>query len=252
MPSTRLRFAVLAGVFAALLIGASLTASAADARSFDASDQTLAKAQLDTPDDGGPTFEKRGGPKPKRPKPGRPSWAGSGSNSGKGNGPPSWAPAGRRASSTFDISTLGRSDGRSDRDDSDGQSEISNRTSTIVDGDFIWPVAGRRLTTRFSRRHDGIDIGVSYVAVSAAADGEVVFAGGNSRSGYGRYIEVQHADGYLTRYAHLSRLSVRVGDRVVQGEVIATSGDTGYSTGPHLHFELHLDGSAVDPLRYLP
>jgi murein DD-endopeptidase MepM/ murein hydrolase activator NlpD len=63
---------------------------------------------------------------------------------------------------------------------------------------------------------------------------------------------VQRADGYLTRYAHLARFSVRVGDRVERGEVIATSGDTGYSTGPHLHFGLHIDGVPVDPLRYLP
>lgn len=232
--SMRLRLAALVVVLVALLVGGSLTASSADARGFDGSDETVAEAKVGATEDDRPSSEKRGGKKPKPSK--------------LGKGPPSWAPAfGLRARSTIDRNMPARSDDRS------GLSDISNPGSTTVsDADFIWPVNGRRLTTRFSPRHAGIDIGVSYVAVSAAAGGEVVFVGGNSRSGYGRYVEIRHAGGYLTRYAHLSRTSVRAGDRVDQGEVIGTSGNTGYSTGPHLHFELHLDGSPVDPLRYLP
>ena len=243
--STRLRLVALAGVIAALLIGASLTASPADARGFDGSDETVAEAKVGAADDDRPASEQRGGKKPKPQK--------------LGKGPPSWALAyGFRARSTIDLDTPARSDGRDDddgdrRDDRGGRSDISNTSSTTVsDAEFIWPVNGRRLTTRFSSRHAGIDVGVSYVAVFAAAGGEVVFVGGNSRSGYGRYVEIRHAGGYLTRYAHLSRTSVRVGDRVEQGEVIGRSGNTGYTTGPHLHFELHLDGAPVDPLRYLP
>jgi len=86
----------------------------------------------------------------------------------------------------------------------------------------------------------------------AAAPGIVSFAGWNE-GGYGNLVAVQHENGDLTRYAHNSQILVRQGQRVNQGDLIALMGSTGYSTGPHLHFELHLKGQgAVNPIAYLP
>ena len=94
--------------------------------------------------------------------------------------------------------------------------------------------------------HGGIDIGVAYGQdVHAAGPGTVVFAG--SRGGYGQMVSVKHPDGRETRYAHLSQELVRVGDVVEAGQVLGRSGSTGRSTGPHLHFEVLVDGHPVDP-----
>ena len=71
-------------------------------------------------------------------------------------------------------------------------------------------------------------------------------------SGYGRMVTIDHGYGIYTRYAHNSRLMVREGDWVEAGEIIATVGSTGQSTGPHLHFEMQVDGRFVDPMDYLP
>ena len=147
--------------------------------------------------------------------------------------------------------------GRAYRLDYGGGSESSvartleNAVLDLFAPDFIWPVEGR-LTSRFRRRHSGIDIAVLYEPIAAAASGQVVFAGGRRCCGYGRYVEILHADGYLTRYAHLSSFLVKPGDRVEQGNVIGISGDTGRSTGPHLHFEVWRDDVAANPLLYLP
>lgn len=115
-----------------------------------------------------------------------------------------------------------------------------------------WPLSVRGFVTRpllagASGDHPGIDIAVpedSYVR--AAGAGEVVDAGENDV--YGRYVLLDHANGYRTRYAHASRLFVEAGQRVRRHEVIALSGSTGRSTAPHLHFETVLRGGAVDPL----
>lgn len=83
------------------------------------------------------------------------------------------------------------------------------------------------------------------------ATGTVEFAGWTN-GGYGNLIEIRHADGSLTRYAHLDRVQVQREDHVTQGQVIGEIGSTGYSTGPHLHFEIHLAGQgAVNPVGYL-
>ncbi len=83
----------------------------------------------------------------------------------------------------------------------------------------------------------------------AVADGVVSFA--DSRSGYGKTIEIDHGNGYVTRYAHNSRLVVKSGDLVRAGQEVAKAGSTGRSTGPHLHYETRIDGEAVDPQKFL-
>jgi murein DD-endopeptidase MepM/ murein hydrolase activator NlpD len=105
---------------------------------------------------------------------------------------------------------------------------------------------------RWGRIHKGIDIaGPTGTPIVASADGWVQFAGWNS-GGYGYLVEILHSDGSLTRYAHNSRILVNRGDSVGQGQTIALMGSTGYSTGPHCHFEIHPTGKgAVNPLAYL-
>jgi murein DD-endopeptidase MepM/ murein hydrolase activator NlpD len=121
---------------------------------------------------------------------------------------------------------------------------------------YIWPAKGV-LTSGYGRRwgrmHRGIDIAAPIgTPIVAAAAGEVTFAGWNS-GGYGQLVKLRHEDGSVTLYAHNSRIFVRRGQQVNQGEPIAAMGSTGYSTGPHLHFEIHAGGkSAVNPIAYLP
>ncbi|MBD3880261.1 LysM peptidoglycan-binding domain-containing protein [Phormidium tenue FACHB-886] len=121
---------------------------------------------------------------------------------------------------------------------------------------MIWPAKGMLSSGygwRWGRMHQGIDIAADVgTPIYAAADGVVEFSDWNS-GGYGNLVEVRHADGSLTRYAHLNRSLVQAGQRVRQGEQIAEMGSTGYSTGPHLHFEVHPAGQgAVNPIAYLP
>jgi murein DD-endopeptidase MepM/ murein hydrolase activator NlpD len=117
---------------------------------------------------------------------------------------------------------------------------------------FIWPVIGP-ITSQFGPSHPlGIDIGAPYVPIAAAAAGQVVFVGGDPCCSYGNYIEIDHGDGYSTRYAHLSEFKVSLGDHVEQGQIIGISGTTGHSTGPHLHFELRRNGEVVNPMLFLP
>jgi murein DD-endopeptidase MepM/ murein hydrolase activator NlpD len=106
------------------------------------------------------------------------------------------------------------------------------------------PITGRR------SMHMGIDIAAkSGSDIVAMADGLVIFSG--RKSGYGNIVEVRHANGLETRYAHNQRNVVNEGDLVRKGEVIAKLGSTGRSTGPHVHFEVRRNGEAVDPMRYL-
>lgn len=121
---------------------------------------------------------------------------------------------------------------------------------------YMWPAQGV-LTSgygwRWGRMHRGVDIaGPVGTPVYAAATGVVVRSGWNS-GGYGNLVDVRHPDGSMTRYGHNSRLLVRAGQEVRQGQQIAEMGSTGYSTGPHLHFEVHLPGTGtVNPIAYLP
>ena len=122
-------------------------------------------------------------------------------------------------------------------------------------GRFIWPVRGRSITTSFSSAHPGIDVdqypsGGQPVVASAA--GTVTFVGGNACCSYGLYVMVEHPGGVASLYAHLQSFAVREGQAVMQGQTLGTSGNTGYSTGAHLHFELRIGGVPVDPLAHLP
>jgi murein DD-endopeptidase MepM/ murein hydrolase activator NlpD len=91
-----------------------------------------------------------------------------------------------------------------------------------------------------------------YEPIVAAADGVVTFVGGDSSFGLGWYVEVDHGDGWSTTYAHLVEFNVYEGEEVGQGDVIGYNGNTGYSTGPHLHFEVHHNDWYVDPMVVLP
>lgn len=117
-------------------------------------------------------------------------------------------------------------------------------------GCLYWPCDG--IITQYYKgdEHHGIDIGVQEgTPIYASAAGKVVFAG--EQSCYGEFIIIDHGNGLITRYAHNSRIEVNVGDWVDAGQEISLSGNTGYSTGPHLHFEVIANGTVVDPLYYL-
>ena len=140
--------------------------------------------------------------------------------------------------------------------------EQIGQTGLKFDGSFIWPCNNRLVTStvkrRWGRMHKGIDIGASYENVYASATGYAYNA--YDRYGYGTYIMVFHGSGYVTLYGHLSASRVSDGQFVSQGQVIATSGNSGSSTAPHLHFEIRQANSIVqyfskdplNPLDYLP
>ena len=123
-------------------------------------------------------------------------------------------------------------------------------------GDYIWPTQGvfsSGYGWRWGRMHKGIDLANSTgTPIVAAKEGRVSFAGWHD-GGYGYLVEISHANGSTTRYAHNSRLLVAHGQEVRQGEVISQMGSTGNSTGPHLHFEIIAPGmGAMNPLNFLP
>lgn len=135
------------------------------------------------------------------------------------------------------------------------------------EGDLSWPLSSSSpyynyITSIFGHRdqptagastnHGAIDIAVSYAPVYAPASGKVIIA--RYLSGYGNYVLIDHGNGYYTGFGHLSSFKVSKGDTVSRGQPIAVSGDTGISTGPHLHYEVHIGGydqsDRVDPLQY--
>ena len=123
-------------------------------------------------------------------------------------------------------------------------------------GDYIWPTQGvfsSGYGWRWGRMHKGIDLANSTgTPIVAAKEGRVSFAGWHD-GGYGYLVEISHANGSTTRYAHNSRLLVDEGQEVRQGQVISQMGSTGNSTGPHLHFEIIAPGmGAMNPLNFLP
>jgi len=139
----------------------------------------------------------------------------------------------------------------------------SGRASRSSDGGFdgkvsgaglVWPVRGAVTSEygyRWGRQHAGIDVGAGTGApIRAAKAGSVIHAGG--LGGYGNAVILDHGGGFTTLYAHQSRLGTSEGQQVTQGQVIGYVGSTGNSTGPHLHFETRVDGSAQNPRRYLP
>jgi murein DD-endopeptidase MepM/ murein hydrolase activator NlpD len=126
-------------------------------------------------------------------------------------------------------------------------------------GKFLWPVPGRVQSGFGNRRHpifggirfhSGIDIVASYGTLVKAADGGQVVQAGYF-GGYGNSVMVYHGGGFATWYAHLSSINVSVGQMVDRGQVIGLVGSTGWSTGPHLHFEVRINGNPQNPLAYL-
>ncbi len=116
-------------------------------------------------------------------------------------------------------------------------------------GRLSWPVRGS-ISQSYGRGHTGLDIAGSTGAAIGAADGGVVsFAGW--QGGYGNFVIINHGNGMVTRYAHCSKLLVKSGQRVTQGQTIGLRGSTGRSTGPHLHFEVMVNGSFRNPISYL-
>lgn len=138
--------------------------------------------------------------------------------------------------------------------------KTAGRSGKILgSGRMIWPLHGT-ITSNYgyrrsrwggrSRMHTGIDIATEYGTPIAAADaGEVIFSGW--WDGYGKAIVIDHGKGITTVYGHMSRLYKQVGSVVVKGQTIGLEGSTGYSTGPHLHFEVREKGRPVNPRRYL-
>lgn len=131
---------------------------------------------------------------------------------------------------------------------------------------LLWPMAGGRVTQlfgpttfalepplgRYAHFHTGVDIAAPFgTTVNSAAAGLVV-AVGHSNTGYGSYVVVAHGGGIMTLYGHLLETDVNVGQPVAAGQRIGLEGSSGWSTGPHVHFELRVNDAVVDPMRYLP
>lgn len=120
-----------------------------------------------------------------------------------------------------------------------------------VDGPISSPFGWRDLSVAGNRFHGGLDlVAPPGTPVAAARGGVVSFAGWGGAYGYVVYVD--HEPGWQTRYAHLSRIDVRVGDLLRQGAPLGAVGSTGASTGPHLHFEVRHEGRALDPLGFVP
>ncbi len=115
---------------------------------------------------------------------------------------------------------------------------------------MLWPTEGHRITQYYSWRHTGLDIANKIGTPLYAADsGTVEFSGWSN--GYGNNIVINHGGGKKTRYAHASKLFVKVGESVKRGEQIAAMGSTGWSTGSHIHFEVIINGTKYNPLSYI-
>ncbi len=118
-------------------------------------------------------------------------------------------------------------------------------------GTFVWPIISRYFTQYFWYGHRAIDVATPEGSTTVASDtGTVTFAGWNVY-GYGNLIVINHGNGYETFYAHLSGINVVPGQVVVQGQYIGATGNTGNSSGPHIHFEVRLNGNQDDPCFYI-
>ena len=137
---------------------------------------------------------------------------------------------------------------------------LSKHADRLASTPSIMPTAGwlssnfsrsrRHPILHISRPHEGIDVTAPMGApIVAPASGTVVDVG--RETGYGLIVEIDHGNGIVTKYAHCSRVLVKKGQKVTRGEVIAAVGNSGLSTGPHLHYEIHINGRVVDPLTYV-
>lgn len=126
-------------------------------------------------------------------------------------------------------------------------------------GSLIWPTDSTYITSNFGNRdaptagastnHQGLDIGAAAgTPIYAAASGTIEVA--TSNNSYGNYVMVNHGSGTTTVYAHMESMTVSSGQYVTQGQIIGYVGSTGITTGPHLHYEVRVDGSRVDPSQY--
>ena len=133
------------------------------------------------------------------------------------------------------------------------QSRNTGPTQTPSNAGLIWPVQGPVTSPfgwRWGRMHEGIDIGVGYgTPIHAAAGGTVIYCGWEE--GYGNFVVLDHGGNLATAYGHQSSIAVTCGQQVSQGQVIGYVGCTGHCFGPHLHFEVRVNGNPVDPLGYL-
>jgi murein DD-endopeptidase MepM/ murein hydrolase activator NlpD len=126
-----------------------------------------------------------------------------------------------------------------------------NAGSVTATGQFIWPLGGV-ITQRFAWYHKGLDIATAYGTPILAADsGRVIVAGWPDNTGYGNRVVIDHGNGFVTLYAHLSKILVGIGQTVKRGDQIGLEGSTGRSTGPHLHFEIRRGGLTINPGDYL-
>lgn len=136
--------------------------------------------------------------------------------------------------------------------------DLEKQLRLLAAAPHFWPTEARRISSKFGYRtlygklefHNGIDMPLWYGSkVLATKDGVVISAGW--QAGYGWVIEIEHEMGFVTTYGHNSKLLVKKGDEVTAGDVIALSGSSGRSTGPHVHYEIRLGDVPVDPLKYL-
>ena len=137
---------------------------------------------------------------------------------------------------------------------------MEKRSNSLNDFPDLWPGEGGTISSPYGGRmapvgggydwHPGIDIAVDFgTPVYASAAGTVEQAGWNG--GYGRYVKLDHGNGYETAYGHMSGIAVTEGEAVRKGDIIGFAGSSGYSTGPHIHFEVLVDGQFVDPMYML-
>jgi murein DD-endopeptidase MepM/ murein hydrolase activator NlpD len=174
--------------------------------------------------------------------------------------------AGTRQQRLTDLSTLSAAD-RADAEEIDALQAASRALEARIraaqstpgtaqapsSAGLIWPVQGPVTSPfgwRWGRMHEGIDIGVPYgTPIHAAASGTIIYCGWES--GYGNLTVIDHGGNLATAYGHQSSIAVSCGQQVSQGQLIGYVGSTGHSTGPHLHFEVRVNGAPVDPMGYL-
>jgi murein DD-endopeptidase MepM/ murein hydrolase activator NlpD len=141
-----------------------------------------------------------------------------------------------------------------------GIDDLATAKRTAVALPLSRPIPNAAVTSTFGARmdpflgrpamHTGVDFrAAAGYPIRATAAGTVVTA--EYTGGYGNMVEVDHGNGLTTRYAHLSRIVVKPGDIVAKGSIVGRAGSTGRSTGPHVHYEVRVDGSAIDPMRYI-
>lgn len=133
----------------------------------------------------------------------------------------------------------------------------SDKPKGATTSGFIMPIRYSGVSSPYGNRfhpvlkryimHAGVDLRARYIPFKAAQSGTVTFAG--YKSGYGKILIIKHSDNYETRYAHTQSINVKKGEKVTQGQVVGQTGNTGRSTGPHLHFEIRKNGKTLDPMR---